>query len=144
MGKFIKPIYQAVLYMLAAIAIHLILIYFLEIRIEGWGTEIIILLCKTYFLPFCMCFINSLLFIRANRRGDQITWFLFTVIPSSLLLFLFVELQGVEPRGYAVVSFELFQKYQAEMLYVLPLGILVIQSLMTLYYLINVRVWKRN
>ncbi|WP_339255104.1 hypothetical protein [Paenibacillus sp. FSL P2-0136] len=144
MGKFIKLIYQAVLYMLAAIAVHLILIYFLEIRIEGWATGIIILLCKTYFLPLCMCFINSLLFIRANKREEQITWFLFTVIPSSLLLFLFVELQGIEPRGYAVVSFELFRKYQFEMLYLFPLGILIIQFLMTLYYLISVRVWKRN
>jgi uncharacterized membrane-anchored protein YitT (DUF2179 family) len=74
MEKSIKTVFQVILYVLAAIAIHLILIYFLGIRIEGgWGTELIILLSTTYFLPLAMCFINGLLFIRAKRVRDRIT-----------------------------------------------------------------------
>ncbi|AIQ40444.1 hypothetical protein R50912_10720 [Paenibacillus sp. FSL R5-0912] len=64
MKKSIKAVLQAILYILAAIAIHLILIYFLGIRIEGGGgTELIFLLCKTYILPLAMCFLNGVLFI---------------------------------------------------------------------------------
>lgn len=81
MEKSIKTVFQVIPYILAAIAIHLILIYFLRIIIEGgWGTELIILLCKTYIPPLAMCFINGLLFIRAKRIGDRITWFVFTVM----------------------------------------------------------------
>lgn len=144
MEKSIKTVFQVILYMLAAIAIHLILIYFLGIRIEGgWGTELIILLCKTYILPLAMCFINGLLFIRAKRVRDRITWFVFTVIPSSLLLFLLVEMQS--PGGSEdELVFITMPKYSAEMIYLLPMIIIIIQLIMTLYYLINVRVWNRN
>lgn len=144
MEKSIKTVFQVILYMLAAIAIHLILIYFLGIRIEGgWGTELIILLSTTYFLPLAMCFINGLLFIRAKRVRDRITWFVFTVIPSSLLLFLFVEMQSAGGSEDALV-FITMPKYSAEMIYLLPIVIIIIQLIMTIYYLINVRVWNRN
>lgn len=144
MEKSIKTVLQAILYLLAAIAIHLILIYFLGIRIEGgWGTELIILLSKTYILPLAMCFINGLLFSRAKRIGDRITWFVFTVIPSGLLLFVFVEMQSAGGNEDELV-FITMPKYSAEMIYLLPIVIIIIQLIMTLYYLINVRVRNGN
>lgn len=144
MEKSIKTVLQAILYMLAAIVIHLIFIYFLGIRIEGgWGTELIILLCKTYILPLAMCFINGLLFSRAKRVRDRITWFLFTVIPSSLLLFLFVVMQS-DGGSEDELVFITMPKYSAEMIYLLPIVIIIIQLIMTLYYLISVRVWNEK
>ncbi|WNS46396.1 hypothetical protein [Paenibacillus sp. MMS20-IR301] len=141
-----KSMLRAFLYILAAIAIHLILIYFLGIRIEGGrGAELILLLCETYALPLTMCLINGLLFISVKRMGDEITWFLFTVIPGSLLLFLFVEMQtaggGGEDEG--IISWEI-PRYAVEIIYLLSAAIIIIQLIMSLYYLVNVRVWKKN
>ncbi|WP_216626486.1 hypothetical protein, partial [Paenibacillus phytohabitans] len=122
-----KTVLQTISHILAAIVIHLILIYFLGIRIEGGGgTELIILLCKTYILPLAMCFINGLLFSRAKRVRDRITWFVFTVIPSSLLLFLFEVMQS-DGGSEDELVFITMPKYSVEMIYLLPIVIIIIQ-----------------
>ncbi|ASA20440.1 hypothetical protein [Paenibacillus donghaensis] len=138
--KAIRNILLAILYVLLVVGLHLILIYFLDIRIKGWEKELIKELGKVYFLPLFLCFINSLMFIRTRRIKYHVTWFLVTTIPSSLLLLFFKAIQGVGDSEYGVVvSIEFFPKYYAEMLILLPGSILVIQFILTLYYLIKIR-----
>ncbi|AIQ17143.1 hypothetical protein H70357_11085 [Paenibacillus sp. FSL H7-0357] len=140
MREFIKTVFQAILYVLIVVGLHLILIYLLEIRIEGWGTGLLEFSFKVYFVPLLLCFINSFLFIRTQRIKYHVTWFLFTTLPNFLLLLFFKGIQTSGDSGDAVVvSIELFPKYQVEMLILLPGSILVIQFILALYYLIKVR-----
>lgn len=138
--KVIKTALQSILYALLIVGFHLILIYFLDIRIEGWETELIQELIKVYFLPLLLCFINSLMIIRSRRVNYHITWFLVSMIPSSLLLILFKSIQDTGERERQFVSIELFPKYSLEMFTFLPGGLLVFQLLFTLYLLINIRI----
>ncbi|OKP95316.1 hypothetical protein A3849_26545 [Paenibacillus sp. P46E] len=138
--KSIKTVLQAILYVILAVSLHLTLIYFLDIRIEGWGTELLTYLLKVYFVPLLLCFINSLMFIRIRRMKYHINWFLVTLIPSCLLLLFFKAIQDVgDPEYGAFVSIEFFPKYQVEMLFLLPWSIFIIQFILTLYYLIKIR-----
>ncbi|AIQ70927.1 hypothetical protein [Paenibacillus graminis] len=138
--KSIKTVLQAILYVLLAVGLHLILIYFLKIRIEGWGTELLKYSFKVYFVPLLLCFINSFLFIRTKRLKYHVNWFLVTTIPSCLLILFFKAIQDVGDSEYGVVvSIEFFPKYYAEMFILLPGSILVIQFILTIYYLIKIR-----
>ncbi|CQR54710.1 hypothetical protein [Paenibacillus riograndensis] len=138
--KSIKTVLQAILYVLLAVGLHLILIYFLKIRIEGWGTELLKYSFKVYFVPLLLCFINSFLCIRTKRLKYHVNWFLVTMIPSFLLILFFKAIQGVGDSEYGVVvSIEFFPKYQVEMLFLLPWSISIIQFILTLYYLIKIR-----
>ncbi|WP_379143159.1 hypothetical protein [Paenibacillus sp. sgz500992] len=140
MEKLIKTLLQAILYVLIVVGLHLILIYFLEIRIEGWGTELLKFSFKVYFVPLFLCFINSFLFIRTQRIKYHVRWFLLTTLPNILLLLFFKAIQtNGDSEDAVVVSIELFPKYQVEMLILLPGSILVIQFILALYYLIKIR-----
>jgi hypothetical protein len=122
------------------VGLHLILIYFLKIRIEGWGTELLNISFRVYFIPLLLCFINSFLFIRTQRIKYNAIWFLVTMLSSLLLLLLFNAIQDDSDSEYGVfVSIEFFPKYQLEMLFVLPWSISIIQFILTLYYLIKIR-----
>ncbi len=140
MEKLIKTLLQAILYVLIVVGLHLILIYLLEIRIEGWGTGLLKFSFKVYFVPLFLCFINSFLFIRTQRIKYHVIWFLLTTLPNFLLLLIFKAIQTSGDSEYAVVvSIELFPKYQVEMFILLPGSILVIQFILALYYLIKIR-----
>lgn len=140
MEKLIKTLLQAFLYVLIVVGLHLILIYFLEIRIEGWGTGLLKFSFKVYFVPLFLCFINSFLFIRTQRIKYHVSWFLLTTLPNFLLLLFFTAIQtSGDSEDAVVVSIELFPKYQVEMLILLPGSILVIQFILALYYLIKIR-----
>ncbi|MEK8212496.1 hypothetical protein [Paenibacillus sp. FSL L8-0463] len=140
MEKLIKTLLQAILYVLIVVGLHLILIYFLELRIEGWGAGLLEFSFKVYFVPLFLCFINSFLFIRTQRIKYHVTWFLFTTLPNSLLLLFFKGIQSSgDSEDAVVVSIELFPKYQVEMLILLPGSVLVIQFFLVLYYLIKIR-----
>lgn len=91
--KSLKTGIQAILYVLVVLGLHLILIYLLQIRIEGWGTEVSITSFKVYFIPLLFCLINSFLFIRTQRIKYHITWFLVTTIPSFLFILFFKAIQ---------------------------------------------------
>ncbi|CAM4383509.1 hypothetical protein PATY110618_11405 [Paenibacillus typhae] len=138
--KVIKAALQSILYAFLIVGFHLILIYFLEIRIEGWETELIKESIKVYFLPLLLCFINSLMIIRSRRVKYHVTWFLLSTIPSSLLLMFFKSIQDIGERERQFVSIELFPKYSLEMFSFLPGGLLVFQLLFTLYLLIKIRI----
>ncbi|WP_339173167.1 hypothetical protein NSQ55_10755 [Paenibacillus sp. FSL H7-0943] len=131
---------QAILYVILVVGLHLILIYFLKIRIEGWGTELLNISFKVYFIPLLLCFINSFLFIRTQRIKYNAIWFLVTMLSSLLLLLFFNAMQDDSDSEYGVVvSIEFFPKYQVEMLFLLPWSISIIQFILTLYYLIKIR-----
>lgn len=138
--KSIKTVLQAILYVLLAVGLHLILIYFLKIRIEGWGTELLKYSFKVYFAPLLLCFINSFLFIRTKRLKYHVNWFLVTMLTGLLLLLFFKAIQDDGDSEYGVfVSIEFFPNYQVEMLFLLPWSISIIQFILILYYLIKIR-----
>ncbi|OMC78110.1 hypothetical protein BK125_11110 [Paenibacillus odorifer] len=138
--KSFKTGLQAILYVILVAGLHLILIYFLKIRIEGWGTELLNISFKVYFIPLLLCFINSFLFIRTQRIKYNAIWFLVTMLSSLLLLLFFNAMQDDSDSEYGVVVFiEFFPKYQVEMLFLLPWSISIIQFILTLYYLIKIR-----
>ncbi|MEK3746742.1 hypothetical protein NYE25_00735 [Paenibacillus sp. FSL E2-8871] len=138
--KSFKTGLQAILYVLLVVGLHLILIYFLKIRIEGWGTELLNISFKVYFIPLLLCLINSFLFIRTQRIKYNAIWFLVTMLSSLLLLLFFNAIQDDSDSEYGVVvDIEFFPKYQAEMLFLLPWSISIIQFILTLYYLIKIR-----
>ncbi|MEK3944662.1 hypothetical protein NSQ91_11270 [Paenibacillus sp. FSL R7-0048] len=138
--KSFKTGLQAILYVILVVGLHLILIYFLKIRIEGWGTELLNISFKVYFIPLLLCFINSFLFIRTQRIKYNAIWFLVTMLSSLLLLLFFNAMQDDSDIEYGVVvSIEFFPKYQVEMLFLLPWSISIIQFILTLYYLIKIR-----
>ena len=138
--KSIKTVLQAILYVLLAVGLHLILIYFLKIRIEGWGTELLKVSFKVYFVPLFLCLINSFLFIRTQRIKYNVIWLLVTMLSSLLLLLFFKAIQDDGDSEYGVfVSTEFFPKYQVEMLFLLPWSISIIQFILTLYYLFKIR-----
>ncbi|MEK5438559.1 MULTISPECIES: hypothetical protein [Paenibacillus] len=138
--KSFKTGLQAILYVLLVVGLHLILIYFLKIRIEGWGTALLNISFKVYFIPLLLCLINSFLFIRTQRIKYNAIWFLVTMLSSLLLLLFFNAIQDDSDSEYGVVvSIEWFPKYQVEMLFLLPWSISIIQFILTLYYLIKIR-----
>lgn len=138
--KSFKTGLQAILYVILVVGLHLILIYFLKIRIEGWGTELLNISFKVYFIPLLLCLINSFLFIRTQRIKYNAIWFLVTMLSSLLLLLFFNAIQDDSDSEYGVVvSIEWFPKYQVEMLFLLPWSISIIQFILTLYYLIKIR-----
>lgn len=100
--KSFKTGLQAILYVILVVGLHLILIYFLKIRIEGWGTELLNISFKVYFIPLLLCFINSFLFIRTQRIKYNAIWFLVTML-SSLLLFYF----SMQCKMTVIVNMEL-------------------------------------
>ncbi|WP_054939436.1 hypothetical protein [Paenibacillus ihuae] len=137
--KAIKTALQTILYLLLVVGLHLTLIYILDIRIEGWKTELIKELGKVYLLPLFLCFINSLILVKALRTKYHVIWLLVTIIPSCCLLFFFKAIQGLGEGEYQVVSIEMFPKYSLEMFTFLPRSILVLQFVFTLYFLIKIR-----
>lgn len=138
--KSLKTGLQAILYVLVVLGLHLILIYLLQIRIEGWGTEVSITSFKVYFIPLLFCLINSFLFIRTQRIKYHITWFLVTIVPSFLSVLFFKAIQDNSDSEYGVfVTIEFFPKYQVEMLILLPWGISIIQFILGVYYVIKLR-----
>lgn len=138
--KSFKTGLQAILYVILVVGLHLILIYFLKIRIEGWGTELLNSSFKVYFIPLLLCFINSFLFIRTQRIKYNVNWFLVTMLSSLLLLLFFNAIQDdSDSDDGVVVSILFFPKYQVEMLFLLPWSISIIQFILTLYYLIKIR-----
>lgn len=96
----IKTTLQTISYVLLVVGIHLTLIYFLDIRIEGRNTELIKEIGKVYFLPLFLCCINSLMIVKARKTKYHVIWFLVTAIPSGCLLFLFKAIQGLGAGGY--------------------------------------------
>lgn len=133
----IKTTLQTILYGLLVVGAHLTLIYFLDIRIEGRNTELIKEIGKVYLLPLFLCFVNSLMIVKARKIKYHVIWFLVTTLPSSCLLFLFKEIQGLGTEEYQVVSIELFPRYSLELLVFLPGSILVLQFVFALYFLIK-------
>lgn len=138
--KSFKTGLQAILYVLLVVGLHLILIYFLKIRIEGWGTELLYTSFKVYFIPLLLCLINSFLLIRTLRIKDNTIWFLVTMLSSLLLLLFFNAIQDDTNSDEEVfISILSSPKYQVEMLFLLPWSISIIQFILTLYYLIKIR-----
>ncbi|KTD85452.1 hypothetical protein [Paenibacillus etheri] len=138
--KSFKTGLQAILYVILVVGLHLILIYFLKIRIEGWGTELLYTSFKVYFIPLLLCLINSFLLIRTLRIKDNTIWFLVTMLSSLLLLLFFNAIQDDTNSDEEVfISILSSPKYQLEMLFLLPWCISIIQFILTLYYLIKIR-----
>lgn len=138
--KSLKTGLQAILYVLVVLGLHLILIYLLKIKIEGWGTEVSITSLKVYFIPLLFCLINSVLLIRTQRIKYHIIWFLVTTIPSFLFILFFKAIQDNSDSEYGVfVTIEFFPKYQVEMLFLLPWGISITQFILSVYYVIKLR-----
>ena len=134
--KSTKTVLQAILYVLLVVGLHLILIYFLKIKIEGWGTELLIISFKVYFIPLLLCLMNSFLLIRTQRIKYNVNWFLITMLSSLLLLLFFKAIQDNGDSEYGVfVSTKFFPEYQVEMLFLLPWSISIIQFILTLNYL---------
>lgn len=132
-----KPFFLSVL---LVFGLHLFLVYFLNIRIEGWGTELLKYSFKAYSIPLLLCLINSFLFIRTKRIKYNAIWFLLTMISSLLLLLFFNAIQDDSDSDVgAIVDIDWFPKYQVEMLFLLPWSIAIIQFFLTLYYLIKIR-----
>ncbi|ASA20442.1 hypothetical protein B9T62_06260 [Paenibacillus donghaensis] len=79
-------ILKSILYVSIVILLHSTLIYFFEMKIEGWGKSLLNELCKTYILPLLLLFFNCMLCVRKRVRKYQIGWFITSTIPSFLLL----------------------------------------------------------
>ncbi|NOU78474.1 hypothetical protein GC101_06220 [Paenibacillus sp. LMG 31459] len=138
MEKLINAMFRAILYVLLAVGLHLILIYFLGIRMELREPGVIQTLFKMYLLPLLLGFVNCFLLIRTGGIKHQVIWFLGMMLSSFLLLFFFKVIQTSGDSEYgAIVSFELLPKYDLEMLLLFPRGVLVVQSVLTFYYLIK-------
>lgn len=135
----LKTILQAILYVLLAIGLQLFLIYFLRIRIEGWGIKLLNFSIKMYLVPLSLLLVNSFLYVRTRRINYHITWFLLTVLPSSLLILFSKAIQRSGEYEQAVVEIKFFPEYQVEMLILLPFSIFIFQFILILYYLIKVR-----
>lgn len=138
--KALQTILQAFLFVLLVIGLHLILIYFLEIRMERWGPALLEETIRVYIIPLILCSVNAIIISRNRRLKYKINWFLVTMLSSLLLLLFFTAVQndGVSDDG-RIVSFEFFPKYQLEMLLILPWSIAIIQFILTLYYLFKMR-----
>ncbi|NQX49805.1 hypothetical protein HQN87_31380 [Paenibacillus tritici] len=137
--KSLKAALQAILYVLVVLGLHLLLIYLLKIKIEGWGTEVSITSLKVYFIPLLFCLINSFLLIRTQRIKYHIIWFLVTIVPSFLSVLFFKAIQTSGDYEQAFVTINFFPKYQAEMLFLLPWGISITQFILSVYYVIKLR-----
>ncbi|WP_150267236.1 hypothetical protein [Paenibacillus tepidiphilus] len=99
----IRSAVPAILYVLLIVGLHLVLIEYLGIRIEGSATELRKEIGKVYFLPLLLCIINSFMLTKIRRMKYRVTWFLVTVIPSYLLLLFLKAIQDVEDNDYGVV-----------------------------------------
>ncbi|UQZ35904.1 hypothetical protein C2I18_21615 [Paenibacillus sp. PK3_47] len=138
-----KPLKTAILAVLCVslvVGLHLILICFLDIRVEGRDTEFIKEISKVYFLPLLLCFINCYMCIETKRVKYHVTWFLVSTIPSGLLLLFIKGIQNTgeeEVRGFVTIEF--FPRYLLEMLYLLPGSIGITQFILLIYYLITLR-----
>lgn len=138
--KALQTILQAILYVLLVIGLHLILIYFLEIRMERWGTALLEETIRVYIIPLILCSVNAIIISRNRRIKYKINWFLVTMLSSLLLLLFFTAVQtDGEPYEGGFVTIEFFPKYQLEMLFILPWSIAIIQFILTLYYLFKMR-----
>ncbi|ETT53532.1 hypothetical protein C162_07249 [Paenibacillus sp. FSL R7-269] len=138
--KALQTILQAILYVLLVIGLHLILIYYLEIKMERWGTALLEETIRVYIIPLILCSVNAIIISRNRRIKYKINWFLVTMLSSLLLLLFFIAVQndGDSDEG-RIVSFQFFPKYQLEMLFILPWSIAIIQFILTLYYLFKMR-----
>lgn len=138
--KALQTILQAILYVLLVIGLHLVLIYFLEIRMERWGTALLEETIRVYIIPLILCIVNAIIISRNRRIKYKINWFLITMFSSLLLLLFFTAVQNHgDPYEGGFVTIEFFPKYQLEMLFILPWSIAIIQFILTLYYLFKMR-----
>ncbi|WNS46400.1 hypothetical protein [Paenibacillus sp. MMS20-IR301] len=133
-----KTMLRAFLYLLLAVGLHLILIYFFGIRMELGDPGIIRTLFSVYRLPLLLGFINIFLFMRTGRRRLLVIWFLGTALSSFLLLLFFkiMQTKGDSESG-AIVTLDFSPKNRLEMLLLFPRGVLVIQCILTFYYFIK-------
>ncbi|OMF98879.1 hypothetical protein [Paenibacillus sp. FSL R7-0337] len=118
----------------------LILIYYLEIKMERWGTALLEETIRVYIIPLILCSVNAIIISRNRRIKYKINWFLVTMLSSLLLLLFFIAVQndGDSDEG-RIVSFQFFPKYQLEMLFILPWSIAILQFILTPYYLFKMR-----
>lgn len=137
--KSIKILFISILYVLLAFGLHILMIYLLKIQIEDWGPELLNFTYRAYLVPVCLVLINSFLYVRTKRLKYHVIWFLFTTIPSFLLILFFKAIQKTGEYEQAVVTIEFFPEYQVEMLVLLPISIFVLQFILTLVYLIRIR-----
>ena len=137
--KLLKLLLLSILYVLLALGLHLYLIYLLKIQIEDWGPELLKFTYQAYFVPVCLGFTNSFLFVRTLRVKYHVIWFLSTTIPSFLLILFFKAMQRTGEYEQAVVTIEFFPEYQVEMLILLPIFIFILQFILTLFYVIRIR-----
>lgn len=138
--KALQTILQAILYVLLVIGLHLVLIYFLEIRMERWGKALLEETIRVYIIPLILCSVNAIIISRNRRIKYKINWFLVTMLSSLLLLLFFTAVQNDgDPYEGGFVNIEFFPKYQLEMLFILPWSTAIIQFILTLYYLFKMR-----
>lgn len=80
--KALQTILQAILYVLLVIGLHLILIYYLEIKMERWGTALLAETIRVYIIPLILCSVNAIIISRNRRIKYKINWFLVTMLYS--------------------------------------------------------------
>lgn len=80
--KALQTILQAILYVLLVIGLHLILIYYLQIKMERWGTALLEETIRVYIIPLILCSVNAIIISRNRRIKYKINWFLVTMLSS--------------------------------------------------------------
>jgi hypothetical protein len=68
------------------ISLHLLLIYVLGIRIEGWNHAVLSDLKQVYAIPVILVCINYIIFFRVNILKYKLIWWLANLVPGFIFL----------------------------------------------------------
>ncbi|WP_341347061.1 hypothetical protein [Paenibacillus sp. FSL H3-0469] len=109
--------------------IHLIIIYFLNLKMGAWegvgGLEIVLTYCAPVFLLYATC-VRSL---KTKKIRYNVVWLLTSLLPSAAILFKIKEITGAEPGEPVFIEFHFEQGYM-ELMFFFPIVYSVIQLLL--------------
>ncbi|OMF98873.1 hypothetical protein BK147_08585 [Paenibacillus sp. FSL R7-0337] len=135
MQKFITHILRALFHTLIIVLIHLLIVYLLNLRIEGWNHEILGQIIRAYALPVSLMLFNHTIYFKDNILKYKKIWFFVNLFPTLLLLIIFKVTVDNS-------SSDFLSGYQFQLIALLPKIFIFIQFILFLFGKLSVGMIK--
>ncbi|KHL91259.1 hypothetical protein QW71_35680 [Paenibacillus sp. IHB B 3415] len=130
----LRTLFSRLFWAFLIIIFHLLVIFFLRIRLENFDFHHAVSLLPTYFLPVLCLLLNTYLYFNYSSKKRKFIWAFVSTIPSGILLFYIKN-----SYNSSVVNEPIFNKYSIELGIYFPLFYLIFQFVLLLAWLSD---WK--